>query len=42
MALDKMGYVYEWTAGRWGHPRPAAVENVTPPAPEPPAAGTPS
>ena len=24
MALDRMGYLYEWTSGRWGQARPPA------------------
>ena len=36
LALNKMGYIYDWTGGRIGDPRPARVQNI-PPAPAAPA-----
>ncbi len=36
VALNKMGYIYDWTNGRLGDPRPVKVES--PAAPAPPAA----
>jgi hypothetical protein len=36
LALNKLGYIYDWTNGRLGDPKPARPENV-PPAPTAPA-----
>ena len=35
--LNKMGYIYDWTNGRLGNPRPAKVEPAAPAAPAAPA-----
>ncbi len=40
MALNHMGYIHQWTGGRWGQARPAVVETAVPPAP--PAAPQPA
>ena len=33
LALDNMGYLHQWTHGRWGQARPAVVESVGSPGP---------
>ena len=40
VALNNMGYVYDWTNGRLGDPRPVKVPKLTPPAAD--AAGKPA
>jgi hypothetical protein len=38
VALNGMGYIYDWTNGRLGDPRPLKVEKAAPAAPAPAAA----
>ena len=38
VALNGMGYIYDWTNGRLGDPKPLKVEKAVPPAPAPAAA----
>ncbi len=33
LAFDKKGYIYDWTDGRLGNPRPSKVEKAAPAAP---------
>jgi hypothetical protein len=41
LALNKLGYVYEWTNGRMGEPKPVRIEKV-PSAPSAPTVGAPT
>jgi len=38
VTLNKLGYIYEWTNGRLGNPRPVPIEKAAPAAPTSPTA----
>jgi len=40
LVLNKLGYIYEWSNGRMGNPKPVPVEKISPAAPL--AAGAPA